>query len=279
MRDKLIAGALRGAFADVLPRDRYPVAALFLTLDPGEVDVNVHPAKADVRFRDPGLVRGLSSAPSARRWRGAGIRPATSAAAAMAAAFRHRRDGGGPRLRRRPAGTRLALSPQPAAVRRLRRGRAGGLRCRSGLRRAPMRGPGRARRCRQRPSAPLGAARAQLHETYIVAADRAMALVIVDQHAAHERLVYEALKPALEARPVPAQLLLIPEIVDLPADDVERLALDARKLCRFGLAVERFGPGAIAVRETPAMLGEVDAGQLVRDLADELADGDTRRAR
>jgi DNA mismatch repair protein MutL len=120
----------------------------------------------------------------------------------------------------------------------------------------------------------LGAARAQIHENYIVAQTRD-SLVIVDQHAAHERLVYEALKQALRARPMPAQILLLPEIVDLPQDDVARLAAHAETLQRFGLAIERFGPGAIAVRETPAMLGEIDAAALLRDLADEIADNDT----
>ena len=120
----------------------------------------------------------------------------------------------------------------------------------------------------------LGAARAQVHENYIVA-QTSDSLIIVDQHAAHERLVYEALKNALHARPVPAQMLLLPEVVDLPEEDAERLALHAPTLARFGLGIERFGPGAIAVRETPAMLGETDVQQLVRDLADEIADNDT----
>jgi DNA mismatch repair protein MutL len=120
----------------------------------------------------------------------------------------------------------------------------------------------------------LGAARAQVHENYIVAQTND-SLIIVDQHAAHERLVYEALKNALHARPVPAQMLLLPEVVDLPEEDAERLALHAPTLARFGLGIERFGPGAVAVRETPAMLGETDVQQLVRDLADEIADNDT----
>jgi len=120
----------------------------------------------------------------------------------------------------------------------------------------------------------LGAARAQVHENYIVAQTRD-SLVIVDQHAAHERLVYEALKQAMNSRPMPAQMLLIPEIVDLPEEDAERLASHAETLSRFGLGIERFGPGAVAVRETPSMLGEMNVGQLIRDLADEIADNDT----
>ncbi|MCB1466413.1 MAG: DNA mismatch repair protein MutL, partial [Rhizobiaceae bacterium] len=123
----------------------------------------------------------------------------------------------------------------------------------------------------------LGAARAQIHSNYIVAQTQE-SLIIVDQHAAHERLVYEALKQALESREVPAQMLLLPEIVDLPEEDTERLAVHAETFRRFGLGLERFGPGAVIVRETPAMLGETDVTQLVRDLADELADADTADA-
>jgi DNA mismatch repair protein MutL len=121
---------------------------------------------------------------------------------------------------------------------------------------------------------PLGAARAQVHENYIIA-QTGDSLVIVDQHAAHERLVYEALKEALHSRPMKAQMLLIPEIVDLPEEEVERLAAHAETLSRFGLGIERFGPGAIAVRETPAMLGETDARKLLLDIADEIAENDT----
>jgi DNA mismatch repair protein MutL len=121
---------------------------------------------------------------------------------------------------------------------------------------------------------PLGAARAQVHANYIVAQTED-SLVIVDQHAAHERLVYEALKQAIHSRPLPAQMLLLPEIVDLPEEDAERLASHAATLARFGLGLERFGPGAVAVRETPAMLGETDVQGLVRDLADEIAETDS----
>ena len=125
--------------------------------------------------------------------------------------------------------------------------------------------------------AQLGAARAQVHENYIVAQTRD-SLIIVDQHAAHERLVYEALKNAIGARPVAAQMLLIPEIVDLPEDDADRIAQHAETFRQFGLGVERFGPGAVAVRETPSMLGETNVQQLIRDLADEIADSETTEA-
>jgi DNA mismatch repair protein MutL len=286
VRDKLIAGAIRGAYADVLPRDRHPVAVLFLSLDPALVDVNVHPAKADVRFRDPGLVRGLIVGAIRQALAGAGIRPATTGAAGMMAAFRSDGAAGfsagtGSDYQRsdgfRPSGPadfsyqrspfrpldgasgfpeprQAAFDTGPLASADARAG--------SGIASETLMGR------------ELGAARAQVHENYIVAQTHD-SLVIVDQHAAHERLVYEALKQALHSKPLPAQMLLMPEIVDLPEEDAERLALHAGTLARFGLGLERFGPGAVAVRETPAMLGETDVQQLVRDLADEIADNDT----
>ena len=258
VKDKMLAGAIRGAYADRLASDRHAVCALFIDLDPTLVDVNVHPAKADVRFRDPGLVRGLVVGAIREALGAAGPLAATSNAGALAAAFR-------------PQGFR----PAPAQ---------GWSAAQSPFR--PLAGFGEAEQTAfvTAPSARaddapvttgrLGAARAQIHENYIVAQTED-SLVIVDQHAAHERLVYEAMKTALESRALPAQMLLIPEVVELPADDVERLATHAATLSRFGLELERFGPGAVAVRATPSMLGECDAGGLVRDLADEIADSDT----
>jgi len=276
VRDKLVAGALRGAFADTLPRDRHAVAALFITLDPALVDVNVHPAKADVRFRDPGLVRGLIVGAVKQALAQSGVRPATTSAAAMMAAFR-------------PGGARWGGGPDDSHPRERRGGWSAG----SSFQRplggfaeaaqavfdavplasADVRTEMHAAPAEAEPH-PLGAARAQIHENYIVAQTRD-SLVIVDQHAAHERLVYEALKNGLEARPVAAQMLLLPEIVDLPEEDADRLAAHSALLARLGLGIERFGPGAVCVRETPAMLGETDVQQLVRDLADEIAEHDT----
>jgi DNA mismatch repair protein MutL len=275
VRDKLIAGAIRGAFADVLPRDRHAVTALFITLDPALVDVNVHPAKSDVRFRDPGLVRGLIVGAIRERLARSGIRAATTGADGMMAAFRPEptTNGGG------WAGS--AQRPTPGADYALERSP---FRPHGGFGEAMQAAFETARTADARAGIPepspdlldrdLGAARAQVHENYIVAQTRD-SLIIVDQHAAHERLVYEALKNALDSRQMPAQMLLIPEIVDLGEDDAERVARHADTLRRFGLTLERFGPGAIAVRETPAMLGEMDAGQLVRDLADEIGEHDT----
>ncbi len=285
VRDKLIAGAIRGAFADVLPRDRHAVSVLFLTLDPALVDVNVHPAKADVRFRDPGLVRGLIVGAIKQTLAAAGIRSATTGAAGLASAFRpgaaaygHAGPANGHRTFdpsfRAASGNGFDASRSPYRPLDMGFGES--------VQAAFDAGPAVSADARAGAAAPdetllgaeLGAARAQVHENYIVAQTRD-SLVIVDQHAAHERLVYEALKNALHSRPMPAQMLLLPEIVDLPEEDAERLASHAETLARFGLGIERFGPGAVAVRETPSMLGETDVGQLVRDLADEIADNDT----
>ncbi|MEW9806598.1 DNA mismatch repair endonuclease MutL [Mesorhizobium sp. ZMM04-5] len=283
VRDKLIAGAIRGAYADVLPRDRHAVTVLFLALDPALVDVNVHPAKSDVRFRDPGLVRGLIVGALRQALAAAGIRSATTGAAGLADAFRPSTaasgqgaaagwEGGSSRHFDGAAGFNAARSPYRPLD--LGFGEApqaafGGAPMPSADARA---GVGTADDALL--GAELGAARAQVHENYIVAQTRD-SLVIVDQHAAHERLVYEALKQALHSRPIPAQMLLMPEIVDLPEEDADRLATHAETLARFGLGIERFGPGAVAVRETPSMLGETNVGDLVRDLADEIADNDT----
>jgi DNA mismatch repair protein MutL len=285
VRDKLIAGAIRGAFADVLPRDRHAVTVLFLTLDPALVDVNVHPAKADVRFRDPGLVRGLIVGAIKQALAAAGVRSATTGAAGLAGAFRpgaaaygHAGPANGHRIY--DPSFRASSSNGFDAARSPYRPLDMGLG--EGTQAAFDAGPIASADARAGNGAPdetllgaeLGAARAQVHENYIVAQTRD-SLVIVDQHAAHERLVYEALKQAMNARPMSAQMLLIPEIVDLPEEDAERLASHAETLSRFGLGIERFGPGAVAVRETPSMLGETNVGQLIRDLADEIADNDT----
>jgi DNA mismatch repair protein MutL len=259
VRDKLIAGAIRGAFADVLPRDRHAVATLFLWLDPADLDVNVHPAKADVRFRDAGMVRGLIVGAIRETLAASGIRASTSAASAMMEAFRpeHRRAGG-------PIAPHDFHTPlQGFAESDQALFEAG-----------PMVSARHAEIAPAPTDAPLGAARAQIHENYIVA-QTADSLIIVDQHAAHERLVYEVLKCGLDGRAVPAQMLLLPEIIDLPEEDADRLAAHAPLLAQLGLGIERFGPGAVAVRETPAMLGETDVQSLVRDLADEIAENDT----
>jgi DNA mismatch repair protein MutL len=269
LRDPLLAGALRAAYADVLPRDRYPVAALFLDLPPDEVDVNVHPAKLEVRFRDPGLVRGLLIGAIRDALQAEGFRSASTGGAATLAAFRPEPrpfDRAAPGAGRgwsgwaAPAGSSGFAEEGQAGFAVLDRPSADA--------RADAAVTDDARLSR-----PLGAARAQLHENYIVA-QTDDGLVIVDQHAAHERIVYERLKAGLEGRRVPGQILLIPEVVEMSAEDVARVVARADELAEVGLGVEAFGPGAVAVTETPALLGEVDAVALIRDIADDFAEWD-----
>jgi DNA mismatch repair protein MutL len=269
VRDKLLIGAVRAAYADYLPRDRHPIVALFVTVDPREVDVNVHPAKAEVRFRDSGLVRSFLVRTMQEALAREGRRTATTGGVATIAALR-------------PAG----LSARAGWDWRTSPARPGGAF-------APIRGAAALAEPAQSafevgaPSAdlreeepiadwtthPLGTARAQVHETYIVAQTPG-GLVIVDQHAAHERIVYERLKAALERTGVARQILLIPEIVELDESSVERLLARGDELARYGLAIEPFGPGAVAVRETPALLGEINAQALVRDLAQHMQEWD-----
>ncbi|HEY1881163.1 MAG TPA: DNA mismatch repair endonuclease MutL [Caulobacteraceae bacterium] len=262
VRDKLLQGALRAAYADFLARDRHPAAALYLELDSGEVDVNVHPAKAEVRFRDPGLVRGLVIGALRHALAAAGHRASTTVAAqalgsfqpafgAPASGFSAWRSGGWtPGL---PGVEGVSARAEPDfAYDGLETEQSG-----------PVEAEGK--------SFPLGAARAQVHETYIIA-QTLDGVVIVDQHAAHERLTYERMKAELEAGGVARQALLIPEVVDLDPAEAERVAERAKELASLGLVLEPFGPGAVLVRETPALLGETDAAALVRDIADDLAE-------
>ncbi|MBV8537570.1 MAG: DNA mismatch repair endonuclease MutL [Alphaproteobacteria bacterium] len=270
VRDKLLGGAVRGAYADFLARDRHPVVALFLDLPPDQVDVNVHPTKAEVRFRDAGLVRGLIVASLKHALAEAGHRASTTVAVGALGAFRPGNGTAAP-LPRAPAYAHSYAQAQPA----------GGLAEAAALYQAPLAGlaapPSAAARAEAHPPAaaidtwPLGAARAQIHETYIVA-QTADGIVIVDQHAAHERLVYERMKAQIDAGGIARQTLLVPEIVELDEGSVARLVARAEEFAELGLVIEPFGPGAVAVREVPALLGEVDVPGLLRDLADELAE-------
>ncbi|MGK6313970.1 DNA mismatch repair endonuclease MutL [Neorhizobium sp. DT-125] len=280
VQDKLILSAIRGAYAESVPSGRYPVAVLSITLDPALVDVNVHPAKADVRFRDPGLVRGLIVGAIREALRREGDRAATTGASGMMRAFRPGFSAAptqpAPRTPRAAANSPFRpLHPQPANDFSERAQSDFGVLTMPAARADAVIAEPVSRQATEDASRyRLGAARAQVHENYIVAQTED-GLVIVDQHAAHERLVFEAMRKALDDKRLASQVLLIPEIIDLPEEDCDRLMAHASELDRLGLAVERFGPGAVAVRETPAMLGEVDAVSLVRDLADEIAEWNT----
>src|ERR1700730_16792120 len=259
VRDKLLVGAVRGAYQDVLARDRHPMVALFLDGPTAEIDSNVHPAKAEVRFRDTGLVRGLIVGALRNALAAAGHRASSTVAAAAVAALRsgdlHPHGGG-----QAASAPRFAFPPPAPSLALAERGNEF---LRPGEPEEPV------------PEAPLGAARAQLHGTYILA-ETASGIVLVDQHAAHERLVYERMKEGLAAHGVARQALLLPEIVELDETLAARLAPPAAGPGEFGRVLEPFGPGAVVVREVPALLPGLDVGALVRDLADELAEwGDT----
>jgi DNA mismatch repair protein MutL len=258
VRDKLLIGAVRGAYADFLARDRHPALALFLECDPAFVDVNVHPAKTEVRFRDGGLVRGLIVGALKYTLAQAGHRASTTVAGAALSAFQ------------RQSPTFAPIFPPPASR---ESSYAPGVREPSSLfiDGAPVSVRMEEVPAAKVPDTPLGVARAQLHETYVVA-QTADGIVIVDQHAAHERLVYERMKKALANGGIARQPLLIPDVVELDPAEVNRVTARADELAELGLVIEAFGPDAVMVREVPAMLGKLDVKGLVRDLADDIAE-------
>ncbi|MFN9849284.1 MAG: DNA mismatch repair endonuclease MutL [Alphaproteobacteria bacterium] len=266
VRDRLLQGALRGAYADFLARDRHALAALYVELDAGLVDVNVHPAKAEVRFRDPGLVRGLIVSGLRHSLAAAGHRASTTVSMAALGGFRPN-----------------SMPPQPSGA-GFSAWRQGGwaqaVQSIPGLSEVSARAEPDPAFGVAEPSVttafdpvdyPLGAARAQVHETYIVAQTRD-GVVIVDQHAAHERLVYERMKTEMAGGGVARQSLLLPEVVELDPAEADRVLARADELAALGLVVESFGGGAVLVREVPALLGETDAAGLIRDIADDLAE-------
>jgi DNA mismatch repair protein MutL len=260
VRDKTLAGALRAAYMDFLPSDRHAVVALFVACDPSEVDVNVHPAKAEVRFRDSGLVRGLVVGAIKQRLGEALHRASTTGGTATVLAmrppqpFRPAMPAGGWSWRDSPAAPNLAFA-EPAQA--------------SFAAFAPAAPVAVAAPIERDLAAPLGAARAQVHNAYIIA-QTADGLVIVDQHAAHERIVYETLKRQREGRGVERQALLSPLVVDLDPDAAALIEAHADELASLGLIVEAFGPGAVLVREAPAVIAQGDLAALVRDLAADL---------
>jgi DNA mismatch repair protein MutL len=253
--DRLLLGALRAAYFDVLSRDRHPAAVLNLIVDPQRVDVNVHPAKAEVRFREPDAARSLIITALRTALAGAGHRASTTIAGETLAAFRPE-----------PAPAQAVLA-QAFALQAPAPGFAEAPMARvAPPDDAPQPLPG------QTPAAfPLGAARAQLHENWIIA-QTATGIVIVDQHAAHERLVYERLKRQMAQTGIARQPLLIPEIVTLSPSDAALILAAAAPLAEAGLVVEPFGGSAVAITETPAILGTVDGPALLRDILDELSD-------
>ena len=280
VKDRLLQGALRGAYADFLARDRHPAAVLFLEIDPLYVDVNVHPAKAEVRFRDPALVRGLIVGALRHALAAAGHRASTTVAADALAGFQPHTG-----VSSSPAWSPSSPSAQgwsgwqgwaaPASAnaqvipglndRSARVETHPGLNDQS-LIHDESRGGGV-----DPVDFPLGAARAQLHGAYIVAQTRD-GLVVVDQHAAHERLVYERMKVQMARGSVTRQALLTPEVVELDPAEAERVSARVDELAELGLIVEPFGVGAVLVRETPALLGDTDVQGLIRDIADDLAE-------
>ena len=261
VRDKQLQGALRAGYSDVLARDRHPAVALFLDCDPALVDVNVHPAKSEVRFRDPGLARGLVVSALRHALAEGGHRAASTVGDAALGAFRPEPEG--------PARVYQMDRPSAAALTRAHDWQAPAMAEDPALWAAP------APSARVEPDAtpdatarPLGAARAQIHENYIVAQTEA-GMILVDAHAAHERLVYERLKRQMAETGIARQALLIPEIVTL-GEDADRLLEHSGALAELGLGIEAFGPGAVAVREVPALLGQVSAEPLLRDMLDEI---------
>jgi DNA mismatch repair protein MutL len=264
VQDRLLRSALRAAYGDLLFHDRQPMAALFLELAPERVDVNVHPAKAEVRFREPGLVRGLVIGALRQALLAAGGRTSTTLGEAALGAFRPASDL--PWARARVAnghpGPGLAETATrfqaPAADQRLELGPPGAREDgATGAEDGALE------------QYPLGAARAQLHDAYILA-QTTDGLVLVDQHAAHERLVYERMKAELSTHGVARQGLLLPEVVELDPAAIERLEGRRAELAELGLVLERFGTEAVLVRELPALLGNPDVARLVRDLAEDL---------
>ena len=269
VRDRLLLGAVRAAYGDLVPKGRHPLLAIFVELDPRAVDVNVHPTKAEVRFRDPALVRSLIIGGLRQTLEGAGHRASAQGGARMMEALAAAGVSGGPNW--------PTAAPRHHAQ-RYSQGFGEAMQ-------APL-------SVLDTPSAdtsaaagppddgvldrPLGAARTQLHETYIVAETR-NSVVIVDQHAAHGRLVYERMKTMLADGGVARQGLLIPDVVELDPDEAAALADAAPALARLGLGIEPFGPGAVLVREVPALLGDADVKGLVRDLAREVVEEGTDR--
>jgi DNA mismatch repair protein MutL len=253
VKDRLLLSAIRGAYQDLVPRGRYPLVALFLEIPVEDLDVNVHPAKAEVRFREASLVRSLVVSALSHTLRSAGASAAPRPFSGGAASFPPEQGG----MQQYRAPLRTAWQPYNG-------GGANGFAEEASPPLAPSDGAAEAQTDER-----LGAARAQLHKTYIIS-ETADGVILVDQHAAHERIVYEKLKAALAGGRIARQLLLIPEVVEMAEEDAELVLEHCDKLAESGLVLESFGPGAVIARETPSLLGHCDVQSLVRDLAHEL---------
>ena len=289
VKDKLLTGVIRAAYQDFLARDRHPMAALFVDLDPEAVDVNVHPAKTEVRFRDSGLVRGLLIGALRHALADAGHRASTTVAGAALGKAQAEPENRGPSLWQ-ASSFHADYQPRPVtpsqinSLNTFERSFAEP-QAPTGFSEAPAPTPqpssGEPYSVRveadtsapQTEALPLGLAKAQLHETYVIAQTKD-GIVIVDQHAAHERLVYERMKADMAETGVRRQALLIPEIVELSEDEAERVLTRSEELLELGLEIEPFGGGAICVRATPALFGNMNVHGLLQDLADDFAEYD-----
>ena len=257
VRDKLLLGGLRGAYSDLLPRDRHPVVALFVECEPERVDVNVHPAKAEVRFRDPGIVRGLIVSSLRQSMAQAGHRTATTLADVALGKFEAQTKSRVYQMDRVGNSFGYAASRENETIFDVQPSARTETEYQT-----------------ETQNTPLGAARAQLHENYIIS-QTDQGLIIVDAHAAHERLLYEKLKAQLNNSRVLSQALLIPEVITLPEDEILLLLEQSDVLSKLGLTVEAFGQGAVSVQTIPAILGQINVKKLVFDIVDELSDGGT----
>ncbi len=281
VRDRLLLGALKGGYEDMIPRGRYPAVALFLDVDPEAVDVNVHPAKAEVRFRDNAAVRGLLVAGVREALDASGFRAASTVSTATLGAFRPGGGGGNTGGSRADFAHLFAQPYRNDAPSQAVAEQAAAFQAPPPVPGSPLAVAAATLGAAALPAEaapnedyPLGAARAQVHSTYIVA-QTGDGVVIVDQHAAHERLVLERMKKALAGGNVARQALLLPEVVELDPAAADRLADRSHELAELGLVIEAFGHGAVVVRETPALLGHTDCAGLLRDLADELESWDS----
>jgi DNA mismatch repair protein MutL len=254
VKDKLIAGAIRGAYVDVMPRGRFPAVVLYITCAADRVDVNVHPAKTEVRFRDPGFVRGLIVSTIRRALAGQAIKPDTNASRSTVVAFQS--EPMAPRWQPEPSIQKAGFGETIQAALAMN---------------MPLQSNSLEHVPDSKPEHPLGTARAQLHGNYIVSQTET-GFILVDQHAAHERIVYERLKRERAGQGIVTQPLLVPQVVDLDGITLSNLLSVADVLAQAGLAVESFGQGAVLVREVPAALGNGNMPALLRDIADDAAE-------